>query len=176
MLVEDRASVEAEFDERDPSRLRIDIRVHPIGGGSFGSEAGGMQRRFARGSAMPCVRLSSSGWRSPRTRSRSGEAGSLASSVSSFVWGSGPMATIALTQYHPRSGAVASLDELGSAAAAWLQSNPIPVPAEPAPPQWVGPASPSEGEHLNRLGLLARPRARRVPGHLACTSNNEGAP
>jgi hypothetical protein len=29
MLVEDRASVEAELDERDPSRLRIDIRVHP---------------------------------------------------------------------------------------------------------------------------------------------------
>jgi len=39
MLVEDRASVEAVLDERDPSRLRIDIRVHPIGGGSFGSDA-----------------------------------------------------------------------------------------------------------------------------------------
>ena len=39
MLVEDRASVEAVLDERDPSKLRIDIRVHPIGGGSLGSEA-----------------------------------------------------------------------------------------------------------------------------------------
>ena len=35
MLVEDRASVEAVLDERDPSRLRIDIRVHPIGSGSL---------------------------------------------------------------------------------------------------------------------------------------------
>ena len=49
MLVEDRASVEAELDERDPSRLRIDIRVHPIGGGSFGSDAGEIQRAIRDG-------------------------------------------------------------------------------------------------------------------------------
>ena len=49
MLVEDRASVEAVLDERDPSRLRIDIRVHPIGGGSFGSDAGEIQRAIREG-------------------------------------------------------------------------------------------------------------------------------
>ena len=49
MLVEDRASVEAVLDERDPSKLRIDIRVHPIGGGSFGSEAREIQRAISRG-------------------------------------------------------------------------------------------------------------------------------
>ena len=90
MLVEDRASVEAVLDERDL-----------LGSGStFGSIRSGADRlaptrarssgRFATGSAMPCVRLSSSGWRSARARSRSGEAGSRASSVSSFVWGLGP--------------------------------------------------------------------------------------
>ena len=49
MLVEDRASVEAVLDERDPSRLRIDIRVHPIGGGSVGSDAGEIQRAIRDG-------------------------------------------------------------------------------------------------------------------------------
>ena len=49
MLVEDRASVEAVPDERDPSRLRIDIRVHPVGGGSLGSEAGEIQRLIRDG-------------------------------------------------------------------------------------------------------------------------------
>ena len=49
MFVEDRASVEAVLDERDPSKLRIDIRVHPIGGGSLGSEAGEIQRAYSRG-------------------------------------------------------------------------------------------------------------------------------
>ena len=49
MLVEDRASVEAELDERDPSRLRIDIRVHPAGGGSLSSEAGEIQRLIRDG-------------------------------------------------------------------------------------------------------------------------------
>ena len=53
MLVEDRASAEAELDERDPSRLRIDIRVHPIGGGSFGSDAGEIQRAIRDGFPPP---------------------------------------------------------------------------------------------------------------------------
>ena len=74
MLLEDRASVEAVLDDGDPSKLRIDIRVHPIGSGSLGSEAGEIQRP-------------SDSW-SPRTRGRSGEAGSPTSSASSCVWGS----------------------------------------------------------------------------------------
>ena len=35
MLVGDYASVEAEVDRREPSRLQIDIRLHPMGGGSL---------------------------------------------------------------------------------------------------------------------------------------------
>ena len=49
MFVEKRASVEAVLDERDPSKLRIDIRVHPIGSGSLGSEAGEIQRAICEG-------------------------------------------------------------------------------------------------------------------------------
>ena len=49
MLVEDRASVEAVLDERDPSRLRIDIRVHPMGSGSTGSDSGEIQRTIREG-------------------------------------------------------------------------------------------------------------------------------
>src|SRR5271156_4818496 len=49
MLLEDRASVEAVLDDGDPSKVRIDIRVHPIGGGSFGSEAREIQRAYREG-------------------------------------------------------------------------------------------------------------------------------
>jgi hypothetical protein len=90
MLVGDYASVEAEFDRREPSRLQIDIRLHPMSVGALNPDAGEIQRAVRDGSAMPCVTLSSSGWRSPRTRSRSGEAGSRASLGSSVVWGSEP--------------------------------------------------------------------------------------
>ena len=88
MFVEDRASVEAVLDERDPSKLRIDIRDHPIGGGSLGSEAGEIQRANREGfrDALRETELERS-W-SPQTRGRSGEAGSPASSASSCVWGS----------------------------------------------------------------------------------------
>src|SRR3984957_14100362 len=49
MLPEDIARVEAALDERGPSRLRIDIRVHPVGGGSLGAEAGEIQRLIRDG-------------------------------------------------------------------------------------------------------------------------------
>ena len=158
MLVEDRASVEAVLDERDPSKLRIDIRVHPIGGGSFGSDAGEIQRAIRdafrdalREGQLERLMLGSN----PQPKRR----GWLARVLGFVVCvGLGAMATLALTAYHPRPSAVASLEDLGSPAATpGSQSSPIPA----ARPPRQSPAP------------QARPRASRVPGRLACISNKE---
>ena len=147
MLVEDGASVEAVLDERDPSRLRIDIRVHPIGGGSFGSDAGEIKRAIRDGfrdvlrdAQLERLALASN----PQPRRR----GWLAR-VLGFVGcvGLGAMATLALTAYHPRPSAVAGREDLGSPVATpGSQSNPIPGSFEPAPPQSLGSAGPAESE------------------------------
>jgi hypothetical protein len=133
MLVEDRASVEAVLDERDPSRLRIDIRVHPIGGGSMGSDSSEIQRAIREGfrdalrdAQLERLMLASS----PQPKRRGWFA-----RVLGFVVcvGLGAMATLALTAYHPRPSAVAGLEDLGSPAATpGSQSSPIPAPPEPA--------------------------------------------
>jgi hypothetical protein len=133
MLVEDRASVEAELDERDPSRLQIDIRVHPVGGGSSGSNAAEIQRAIRDGfrdalreGQLERLMLASN----PQPKRR----GWLAR-VLGFVGcvGLGAMATLALTAYHPRASAVVGLEDLGSPAATpGSQSSPIPAPPEPA--------------------------------------------
>jgi hypothetical protein len=147
MLVEDRASVEAELDERDPSRRRIDIRVHPIGGGSFGSDAGDIQRAIREGfrgalREAQLERLTLASNPQPKRR------GWLAR-VLAFVGcvGLGAMATFVLTAYHPRPSAVASLDDLGSPVATpGSQSNPIPAPPEPTLPQSPASAGAAESE------------------------------
>src|ERR1700743_1490437 len=99
MLVEDRASVEAVLDERDPSRLRIDIQVHPVGGGSFSSEAGEMQRLIRDGvrdalreAQLDRLMLASTPQPKPKPRGWLGR-------VLTFVVcaGLGAVATIALT-------------------------------------------------------------------------------
>ena len=136
MLVEDRASVEAVLDERDPSKLRIDIRVHPIGGGSVGSDAGEIQRAIREGfrdalreAQLERLTLASN----PQPRRRSWLA-----RVLGFVVcvGLGAMATLVLTAYHPRPSAVAGIEDLGSAVATpGSQSNLVPGPSEPAPPE-----------------------------------------
>ena len=145
MLVEDRASVEAELDERDPSRLRIDIRVHPIRGGSFGSDAGEVQRAIREGlrdalREAQLERLALASNPQPKRR------GWLARVLGFVVCvGLGAMATLALTAYHPRPSAVAGLEDLGSPVATpGSQSNPIAGPSERAPPQ--SPASTSQPE------------------------------
>ena len=133
MLVEDRASVEAVLDGRDPSRLRIDIRVHPMGSGSTGSDSGEIQRAIREGlrdalrdAQLERLTLASKPepkWRGWRAR------------VLGFVVcvGLGAMATLVLTAYHPRPSAVAGLEDLGSPAATpGSQSSPIPAPPEPA--------------------------------------------
>jgi hypothetical protein len=147
MLVEDRASVEAVLDERDPSRLRIDIRVHPIGGGSIGSDSSEIQRAIREGfrdalrdPQLERLMLASS----PQPKRRGWFA-----RVLGFVVcvGLGAMATLVLTAYHPRPSAVAGLEDLGSPAATpGSQSNSIPGPSEPAPPQSSPSAGPSESE------------------------------
>jgi hypothetical protein len=142
MLVEDRASVEAVLDERDPSRLRIDIRVHPIGGGSMGSDSSEIQRAIREGfrdalrdAQLERLMLASS----PQPKRRGWFA-----RVLGFVVcvGLGAMATLALTAYHPRPSAVAGLEGLGSPAATpGSQSSPFP-----APPQSPASAGPAESE------------------------------
>jgi hypothetical protein len=135
MLVEDRASVEAVLDERDPSRLRIDIRVHPMGSGSTGSDSGEIQRAIREGlrdalrdAQLERLTLASK----PEPKRRGWRA-----RVLGFVVcvGLGAMATLVLTAYHPRPSAVAGLEDLGSPAATpGSQSNPVAEPSEPAPP------------------------------------------
>jgi hypothetical protein len=147
MFVEDRASVEAELDERDPSRLRIDIRVHPIGGGSFGSDAGEIQRAIREGfrdalREAQLERLALASNPRPKRRGRFAR-------VLGFVVcvGLGAMATLALTAYHPRPRSDARLEDLGGPEATpGSQSNPVPGPSEPAPPQSPASAGAAESE------------------------------
>ncbi len=161
MLVEDRASVEAVLDERDPSRLRIDIRLHPMSVGALNPDASEIQRAIREGfrdalREAQLERLAVASNPQPKRR------GWFARVLGFVVCvGLGAMATLVLTAYHPRPSAVAGLDDLGSPVATpGSQSNPIPAPSEPAPP--------------NRPLPQARPRASRVPGHLACISNKGG--
>jgi hypothetical protein len=147
MLIEDRAGVEAALDERDPSRLRIDIRVHPIRAGSVGSDASEIQRSIRDGfrdalREAQLERLTLPSNPQPRRR------GWLARVLGFVVCvGLGAMATLVLTAYHPRPSAVAGLEDLGSPAATpESQSNSIPGPSEPASPQSSPSAGPSESE------------------------------
>src|SRR5271169_4260506 len=140
MLVGDYASVEAEVDRREPSRLQIDIRLHPLSVGALNPNAGEIQRAMREGfrdalreAQLERLMLTSN----PQPKRRGWFA-----RVLGFVVcvGLGAMATLALTAYHPRPSAVAGLEGLGSPVATpGSQSNPIPGPSDPAPPQ--SPAS-----------------------------------
>jgi hypothetical protein len=147
MFVEDRASVEAELDERDPSRLRIDIRLHPMSVGALNPDAGEIQRAMRDGfrdalreAQLERLMLASN----PQPRRRGWFA-----RVLGFVGcvGLGAMATLALTAYHPRPSAVAGLEDLGSPVATpGSQSNPVSGSPEPAPPQLPASAGAAESE------------------------------
>jgi hypothetical protein len=147
MLVEDRATVEAALDERDPSRLRIDIRVHPVGGGSPGSDPGEIQRVIRDGfrDALREAQLERLVLASNPQPKRRGWLGRVFAFV--VCVGLGAMATLALTAYHPRPSAVAGLEGLGSPVATpGSQSSPAPGPSEPATPQSLGSAGSAENE------------------------------
>jgi hypothetical protein len=147
MLVEDRASVEAVLDERDPSKLRIDIQVHPIGGGSFGSEAGEIQRMIREGfrDALRETQLERLMVAANPRPKRRGWFASVLGLV--FCVGLGAVATFVLTVYHPRPSAVASLDDLGSPVAnPGSQSELAPPPfVRPEPSQLPQLQSPAAG-------------------------------
>jgi hypothetical protein len=133
MLVEDRPSVEAVLDERDPSRLRIDIRLHPMSVGALNPDAGEIQRAVREGfrDALREAQLERVAVASNLRPKRRGWVGRV---LGFFVCvGLGAVATLVLTAYRPRPGAVAGLEDLGSPAATpGSQSSPIPEPPEPA--------------------------------------------
>src|ERR1700691_3082371 len=114
MLGEDRASVEAVLDDGDPSKVRIDIRVHPIGGGSFGSEAREIQRAYREGfrDGLQEAEFKRQALGSNPQPKRRG----WLPSVLGFILcvGLGSAATFVLTAYHPQPSSVAGLDDPGS--------------------------------------------------------------
>jgi hypothetical protein len=145
MFVGEYASVEAEVDRREPSRLQIDIRLHPMSVGALNPDAGEIQRAIREGfrdalREAQLERLALASNPQPKRR------GWLARVLGFVVCvGLGAMATLALTAYHPRPSAVASLEDLGSPVASpGSQSSPVPAPPEPAPPQ--SPASAGAAE------------------------------
>jgi hypothetical protein len=147
MLGEDRASVEAVLDERDPSKLRIDIRVRPIGGGSFGSEAREIQRAYREGfrDGLQEAEFKRQALGSNPQRKRRGW---LASVLGFFLCvGIGSAATFLLTAAHPQSTAVAATEDLGTAVASpGSQSDLAPPPfVRPEPSQLPQLQSPAAG-------------------------------
>jgi hypothetical protein len=143
MLVEDCVSVEAEVDQRNPSRLQIDVRVHPVNSGSFNPDAGEMIERairegfrdaFAQAHLERLVLASN-----PQPKRR----GWLGRILGFFVCvGLGSVATLALTASHPRPRAVAGLEAPESAAASPGSQSTL----SPAPPQSAAPANPAESQ------------------------------
>jgi hypothetical protein len=133
MLVGDYASVEAEVDRREPSRLQIDIRLHPMGVGALNPDAGEIQRAIREGfrdalreGQLERVAVASN----PRPKRR----GWFGRVLGFFVCvGLGAVATLVLTPYRPRPSAIAGLEDPGSPAATpGSQFSPIPAPPEPA--------------------------------------------
>ena len=106
MFLEDRASVEAVLDERDPSKLRIDIRVHPVGGGSSGSEAREIRRAYREGfrDGLQEAEFKRQALGSNPQRKRRGW---LASVLGFFLcMGLGSAATFVFTAYHPQASSI----------------------------------------------------------------------
>jgi hypothetical protein len=131
VVLEDKASVEAVLDERNPSRLQIDIRVHPVGGGSVGSNTGEMQqvireafRDALREAQAQVDRQMLAATPKPKRRGFVGRALGFA-----FCAGLGAVATIALSAFHSR--ATASVADLESPAATpGSQSSPVPAQSQ----------------------------------------------
>jgi hypothetical protein len=131
MLVGDYASVEAEVDRREPSRLQIDIRLHPMSVGALNPDAGEIQRAIREGfrDALREAQLERLVLASNPQKRRGWFA-----RVLGFVVcvGLGAMATLVLTAYHPRPSAVAGLEDLGSPVAT-LGRNRANPPSQPPP-------------------------------------------
>jgi hypothetical protein len=141
MPVRDYATLEAEVDRADSSKLQIDIRLYPASREPNSPDAGEIERAIRdalREARLERLALASN----PQPKRRGWFA-----RVLGFVGcvGLGAVATLVLTAYHARPSAIAGLDDLGSPAATpGSQSNPIPGPSEPAPSSLS--AGPSESE------------------------------
>src|SRR5271156_3503296 len=111
MLLEDRASVEAVLDDGDPSKVRIDIRVHPIGGGSFGSEAREIQRAYREGfrDGLQEAEFKRQALGSNPQRKRRGWLPSVLGFFLCVGVGRGP--TFLLMTHHPQASSVTGLDD-----------------------------------------------------------------
>jgi len=143
MPVRDYATLEAEVDRGDSSKLQIDIRLYPASRGP--TSPGDIEieraiREALREAQLERLMLASNS--QPKRRSWLGR-------VLGFVVcvGLGAVATLALTAYHPRSSAVAGLEELGSPAVTpGSQSNLMPGPsASPQSPASAGAAESEPG-------------------------------
>jgi len=143
MPVRDYATLEAEVDRGDSSKLQIDIRLYPASRGP--TSPGDIEieraiREALREAQLERLMLASNS--QPKRRSWLGR-------VLGFVVcvGLGAVATLALTAYHPGPSAVAGLEQLGSPAATpGSQSTLMPGPsAWPPSPASAGAAENEPG-------------------------------
>ena len=140
MPVRDYATLEAELDRADSSKLQIDIRLYPASRKPNSPDAGEIERAIRDAlceAQLERMALASN----PQPKRRGWFA-----RVLGFVGcvGLGAVATLILTAYHPRPSAIAGLDDLGSPVATpGSQSNPIPAP--PRSPASVGAAESEPG-------------------------------
>jgi hypothetical protein len=174
MLLEDKASVEAVLDERDPSRLRIDVRVHPAGGGSFSSEASEIQRLIRDGfrdalreAQLDRLMLATN----PQPKRRGRFVGMFGSLLVFFACvGLGAFVTLVLTAYRPNPSDVARLEALQSPAATpGSQSSLMPGPS--APPQSPASESPSESEPSQSVAPAGSAEKEPGPGTFGLHQN-----
>ena len=143
MPVRDYATLEAEVDRGDSSKLQIDIRLYPASRGP--TSPGDIEIERAIREALREAQLERLMLASNPQPKRRGWLGRVLAFVACV--GLGAVATLALTTYHARPSPVAGLEDLGSLVATpGSQSNPIRGPSELAPPQSLGSAGPGESE------------------------------
>ena len=143
MPVRDYATLEAEVDRGDLSKLQIDIRLYPASRGR--TSQGDIEIERAIREALREAQLERLMLASNPQPKRRGWLGRVLAFV--VCVGLGAVATLALTAYHERSSAIAGLEDLGSLVATpGSQSNPVRRPSELAAPQSHGSADPGESE------------------------------
>ena len=143
MPVKDYATLEAEVDRGDSSKLQIDIRLYPASRGT--TSPGDIEIERAIRDALreaQLERLMLASNPQPKRRSWLGRLLGFVTCV-----GLGATATFVLTAYHPRPSAIAGLEELGSQAVTpGSQSTLMPGPsASPRSPASAGAAENEPG-------------------------------
>jgi hypothetical protein len=143
MPVRDYATLEAEVDRGDSSKLQIDIRLYPASRGP--TSPGDIEIERAIREALREAQLERLMLASNPQPKRRGWLGRVFAFV--VCVGLGAVATLALTAYHPRPSAIAGLEDLGSLVATpGSQSNPVRGPsASPQSPASAGAAESEPG-------------------------------